>query len=354
MAAPIGVSLGEQVTLLDHKQLGLQYFPDGAVAFLDRKPSLRLLLSAGVSSYLVEGSDIQSLNSARLVLTPGNPEEFDNGYAGISGVYAHRDGKLYAFYHAEDQESMKSFWNEVPGYYGCVGMAVSDDGGRSFTKLGPAITSAQVKDPKEMPDQGCGELCVFPEIRGKYLYAYYVDHSRVEGRGVQIFLARSRVTKAPPLPGTWKKYHEGKFREDGLGGRDTPVLSAREINADATFPHVTYSTALGKYVMVFNIVAYLEHPHGEKEGKPVKSGIYVAFSDDGISWSKPHQLITVFSIPFKDRELAWHPTLLWDSEESVEGWLVYSYTPSWGHEHLGGMPHYMVGRRIRFIEDNKE
>jgi hypothetical protein len=100
--------------------------------------------------------------------------------------------------------------------------------------------------------------------------------------------------------------------------------------------------------MVFNIVVYLEHPGEGHEGRPEQSGIYVAYSDDGIVWSEPRQLIKAFSIPFKGRELAWHPTLIWDGVGSLGGWLVYSWTPSWGYDPPQESPHYMVGRRVEF------
>ena len=199
-----------------------------------------------------------------------------------------------------------------------------------------------------MPDQGCGELCTLPDKSNTYLYAYYVDHSRVNNRGVQICMARSKISEGPPLPGTWKKYYKGKFREKGLKGLDTPVLSARNMHADAAFPHVSFSTLLNKYVMVFNINAYMEYVNKKQNMKPEKSGIYMAFSDDAVLWSKPRQLITIFSIPVRNRELGWHPALIWDSDKSSEAWLVYSFTPSWGHEHLKGIPHHMAGQRMKF------
>jgi len=348
LAVDYDVITGKQVTLLGSGALGLREFPDGALAVLSVRPTMRLLVSSGVSSFLLEGSRLDSLRKAQCVLKPGKRGEFDNGYTGISGAWKAADGKLYAFYHAEDQEGMTRFDNSVPGYYGCAAAAVSVDNGRSFTKLGPVVTSAQGKDPGGRADQGCGELCVVPERGGKYLYMYYVDHSRLDGRGVQIFLARSAIVEGPPVKGSWKKYCHGVFREDGLGGMDTPVVTARDIPADATFPHVTWSGALSSYVMVFNVVAYLEHPEAGGEGRAERSGIHVAYSRDGISWSKPRQLIKAFSIPFKGRELAWHPSLVWDKEGSLAAWLVYSYTPSWGYEAPKESPHYMVGRRVKF------
>lgn len=354
------VELGKRETFLYDGDLGLREFPDGVISVLESQPVLKIVFSAGVSSYRLEGASLRSLHSPQLLLAPGEKMSFDNGYAGIGGLYAHADGKLYAFYHAEDQEGMGKFPNGVPGYYGRIAMAMSGDRGRTFEKIGVAVRSQQEKSAKGQPDQGCGEMCVGREPKGEYLYMYYVDHSRVDGRGVQIFLARSRIDSSPPLPRSWMKYHEGKFKEDALGGKDTPVLSAKEMNADATFPQVSYRKPLRKYVMVFNVVAYLEHPAAPARGEPrksdvpEKSGIYIAYSDDGIAWSKPEQLVKAFSIPFARRELAWHPTILWDSEDALGGWLLYGYTPKWGYENTGGTPHYLAGRRIELRPVERE
>lgn len=345
-AQGISVKLGDQVTLLDHKALGLSYFPDAAIAVLRTKPP-RLIVSAGVRSFLVQGPDMESLNQADLVLEPGESGSYDNGHAGISGVYRHSDNKLYAIYHAEDQENMGQFQNKVSGFYATAALAVSEDNGESFEKLGPVLTSAQTKGLSGRPDQGCGEACLTLTKDREYVYCYYVDHSRVNDRGVQIFLARSPVDSAPPLPGSWTKYYQGKFGEPGLGGLDTAVVSAKNLQADAAFPHVTYSKSLKKYVMVFNINAYIEYV-GEGEKTPRISGTYLTYSEDGIRWTKPEQIMTTFCVPIPTQAMAWHPTLIWDSEASLEGWLVYAHSPSWGHVHQGNKPHHMVGRRFLF------
>src|SRR5208283_3844576 len=96
------------------------------------------------------------------------------------------------------------------------------------------------------------------------------------------FMARCDLHAGAPLPGTWRKYYKGDFSEPGIGGLDTEVMSADGMdNANAVFPFVDFSPYLGKYVMFFNVDAWKEHDHAA----PSISGIYVAYSDDGISWS---------------------------------------------------------------------
>ncbi len=348
--ARITAQLGEPRVLIPNKGLGLKYFPDEAIAIVQREPQLRLLLTAGVSSWLVQGADIENLRMARQVLTPGPKGSFDGGYAGISGAYLHTDGKLYAIYHAEDQEGMPGLPGDIPGFYCSLALAVSPDLGETWAKLGPIVTSNMGKEwvaYTGQADRGVGEPGIVVEKGGSHLLAYYTDHSRQDGRGVQICLARAPISRGAPGPGAWRKYFDGGFSEPGLGGRETPVLSARHLDgADAIQAHPVYSDALRKYVMVFNVNCWKEYMFDDK---PKYSGIYVAYSDDGIRWSAPEPLIIDYAVPVVGRSVSWQASLVWDPDSTLAGWLIYSHSDKWGHEEAGtGTPHYMVGRRIRF------
>ena len=352
--APVEImaTLGERQVVLDDGQLGLRYFPDLAVSFLQDGPPTRLLVVAGVSTRLLEGPDLHSLRVIGDALRPGPPGSFDNGYAGIGGVVRDAEsGSLWALYHAEDQEGMSPIPGGIPGFYASIGLAVSREDGKSFVKSAPVITSAKPKDPKGHPDQGCGEPSVVIDRDGQYLLAYYVEHSRSDGRGVQICLARSRLA-GREQPGTWRKYHEGRFESPGLGGPDTPVVSARAQGADAIFPHVCYVAGLGRYFMVYNINAYRELAG---TAPPEKSGLYIATSADGIRWSQPTRLLAIVSVPVIDREVGFHPTLVVTraGEDSAEGWLYYAYSARWGHE-PPRKPHHLVRQPVQFSIKGRE
>jgi hypothetical protein len=289
---------------------------------------------------------MESLVPVGQVLKPGQPESFDNGYAGISGVARNPGtGDLLAFYHAEDHEGMPPIPGGIPGFYCSVGLAVSKDDGASFRKLGSVITGSLPKDLKGRADQGCGDLCVVADADRRYLYLYYTDHSRIDNRGVQICMARCPLADAGTT-GKWKKYHNGAFEEPGLGGKETPVLSAPAMLADAIFPQVTFVRELHCYIMVFNITVYWEFGLGMK---PSQSGIYIASSQDGVHWSRPTQLIAIQSIASIGKEVGWHPTLLLSAVDgdSAKGWLYYSYSENWGHK-APQKPHYLVGQPIAF------
>jgi hypothetical protein len=339
--------LGKREVFLESGRYGLKYFPDACLAFVQTTPQIRVLMAAGVSTSLLEGWDMKSLVPLGQVLKPGKPGSFDNGYAGISGVA--RDpgtGQLLAFYHAEDHEGMPPIPGGIPGFYCCIALAMSKDDGASFRKLGPVITASRPKDVRGRSDQGCGDFCVVADADHRHLHAYYCDHSRIDHRGVQICLARCPLNDAGTT-GHWRKYYGGGFDEPGLGGKETPVVSASAMHADALFPQVTFVPALRRYVMVFNITLYREFG---LEANPRQSGIYMASSHDGIHWSRPVQLVRIHSIPAGlGKEVGWHPTLLLSSVSgaSAQGWLYYSYSESWGHK-PPQKPHYLVGQPVTF------
>ena len=327
----------------------LRYFPDTVVVRLSSRPT-RLLMTVGTGTHLFEGEDLRSLRRVGLALGPGGAGAFDSGYAGICGAYRGPSGRIYAAYHAEDQTGMAETGPGVPGYYAQVGWAVSRDGGASFEKLGVVLQSRQEKDPRGLPDQGAGEACLTLERGGRFLLLYYVDHSRIEGRGVQICLARAELGgagEAPPLDG-WRKRRGGRFTEPGLGGLDTPVMSGASAGADATFPHVVWVEALRRYAMFYNLNVWREYAGADAPMKPLRSGVYLSFSEDGLVWSDGVRVVRAFSVAVPFQELAWHPTLLLDAPDAASGWLLYGYSSRWSHAHQGGDPHYLVGRRVRF------
>jgi hypothetical protein len=251
-----------------------------------------------------------------------------------------RTGQLLGFYHAEDQEGMTTVGSGIPGFYCRVALAVSDDDGLTFAKRGPVLSGMAPKKPGGFGDQGVGEPWILPEPSGKYLYAYYTSHERSAGRTVDICLARCDVAEAM-APGAWKKFHSGGFDEPGLGGIDTPILTSGTLDADVMCPQVVVLPELHQFVLTFCLNAWRETPNANR------SGIYMAFSDDGIHWppERMHQIWKVPVIAKNGNEVAWHPTFLPDDASGMRGWLYYGYSKNWGWE-PPSEPHYLARRRI--------
>lgn len=349
----VSVTVGDQQILLENDDLGLTYFPDMATIRLGSKPE-RLLIVAGVSTWLVTGPTLTTLDAATEVLTPtertGMGElPIDNGYAGISGVHVATDGTLYGYYHAEDHEGFPFLpGTSIPGFYARIGLATSTDNGATWTKQGAIVESSQPKGwefYEGQADFGAAEPGTVSDPEGEYLYLYYTEHSRIGGRGVQICVARAPLDPSTGVPGEFLKYYEGGFTEAALGGLDTPVLSGQSLNgSDALFGHPVYSEYLGQYVMVFSIFDW----QAAGDGMVGQSGIYVAYSYDAVTWSAPEVLVADYSVVVPKESLSWEANILWDDDTGREGWLVYGYSERWGAVHEGDIPHYMVGRRLEF------
>jgi hypothetical protein len=340
------IEQGPIETVLSDNALGLRYFPDGRLAVLRTKPDCRVIASVGVCSFLLEGPAMAKFTKATKILEKGKLGDFDNGYAGINAVVRARTGEWLAFYHAEDQEGMASVGNGIPGFYCRVALAVSADDGTTFTKRGPVLAGQTQKTPKGSPDQGVGEPWVLTEPQEEYLYAYYTSHERVDGRGVDICLARCRMADALK-PEAWQKFHAGGFGEPGLGGKDTPVVTGGQKDADALFPQVVFLPVLRQYVMMFCLNAWRE------SGKAERSGIYAAFSDDGIHWPR-EQMRQIWKVPVVaaiGREVAWHPTLIMDDDGDMKGWLYCGYSENWGDQ-PPHKPHYLIRRRIGIVGEH--
>lgn len=337
-----GAQLGPIEPVLAHKALGLAYFPDERIAIIRSTPNSRVLVAAGVESFMLEGPRTGHWTASARIFGPGKAGEFDNGYAGVSGAWRRPDGDFLAIYHAEDHEGMKKLGNGVDGFYCSVALALSHDDGRTFQKLGPMLTGQWPKDPVGRPDQGVGEPWLLAEPTGQRLYCYYTSHERVAGRGVQICLARCPVAEATK-PATWKKFFHGAFSEPGLAGRDSPVLTCALEKADALFPHVLYVPAWRKFVMTFCVNAW--------DDQTKRNGICMAVSVDGIHWDAAtrQQLWQVPVLPVTGRELAWHPTLTLDesADNGLTGWLWFGYSPRWGHL-APNVPHSLYRRRVIF------
>ena len=336
----VAIKLGDPETVLADKAFGLRAFPDGRLALVRTKPDCRVIFAAGIASVLLEGPEMGKFTKATQVLTKGKPGEFDNGYAGINSVVRARSGQLLGFYHAEDQEGMTTVGNGIPGFYCRVALAVSDDDGMTFTKRGPVLSGKMPKKPGGSGDQGVGEPWILLEPSGKYLYAYYTSHERSAGRTVDICLARCDVAAALE-PSAWKKLHSGGFDEPGLGGSDTPILRSDTPDADVMCPQVVYLPERHQFVMTYCFNAWRETTDVNR------SGIYMAFSDDGIHWA-PDRMRQIWKVPViaKDgNEVAWHPTFGPDETAGTQGWLYYGYSKNWGWK-PPSEPHYLVRRRI--------
>jgi hypothetical protein len=319
--------LGERQTVIPDGKFGFHYFPDEPVGVIGRSP-LRFLMVVGNKTVLMEGESFEAAKPVKDVLAPStDPKAFDGQYAGISSVLLDSTGReLLGFYHAEKSAGGTNR-EGVHRFYASVGLATSADGGKTFVKVGPVLTGRPEDPAWKGTAQGNADVSVCRDHSGKWLYAYYTEHSRRnpatgKSRSVITCMARCRVEDRGQ-PGTWKKYFEGSFSEPGLGGKDTEV-------ANCWAPQVTYVPELKKYLMVGS-----------------RGGVHLLASDDGIAWQHQGVLFVMDDVPLVDHEIALHPGLHIEkaSPSKIEGHLFYAYSPKFGHPQPSS-PHYFVKQPV--------
>ncbi|HEY9733288.1 MAG TPA: hypothetical protein V6C89_15320 [Drouetiella sp.] len=253
--------------------------------------------------------------------------DFDRDYAGGGPVYCVApngaltgvfDGHapIIVLYHGEYH-----FFGTKLGQFGGSGLAISRNGGRTFSKLGAILLP---HEPKEQ----CGEehrnayadgsLVEADEAgnpieeRGKrdgnqlenrnstnirsketdsrerrepevYWYAIYTDPLGIKGRaGFSV----ARVKRSDAIAALkrnqspqFNKYFEGKWTESGVGGNSSPVVL--EPDHYIATPQVHYSQYLRKFVLVY---------------QQDQNSVWLRTSSNLIDWSQPTLLHRVAAV----------------------------------------------------------
>jgi hypothetical protein len=310
-------------------RLDLNYYNDITVGVLNFSPTnVKLITAAGNETILLEGTDLKNITSYSSVLKPSivsnntNKDAIDYNYIGVGQVIQAKDKKIYGLYHGEWHDGSILPGN-VAGFYASIGLAVSTNGGISFSKSSTeVIPNLYDKNFNNgAGDGGYGEPSMLFNADSSAVYAYFVDHNRA-GKGVNICMAKFLVGSdgTPDFNTCYFLDESNNFTKNVI--RPKQLVAGTPGNADAIFPHVTYNKTLKKYLMVYNLNAYQEYSTGQAS----QSGIYLRTSIDGINWSTaPQQLTTNFSIPFSvTSSFSWHPTLIYSKGDQSEGYLLYS------------------------------
>ena len=209
----------------------------------------------------------------------GNFDSWDNGGSWLMSVFRENGVNFVGFYHAEDHWFPHTS-NDIA--WKSLAVTFSSDKGKTWSAGNQIITSPTSK-PATPTWGGSGDCCVvWDHINNRWM-CYYQEHN--------ILMAVSTDPKG--APGTWKKYYNGAFTENGLGGQHTKLPGLE--NAPGGNPSVHWNTYLKKWVMVW---------HGWSPPK-----IYVSVSEDGVHWEEPKSII-VSSISGR----AWYPTIIGNTD----------------------------------------
>ena len=256
------------------------YFPDGHISVLPDGDEY-IMFWAEFESHRSIGSsqfveDQISLSPENAVFgRRGNFDTYDNGGSWMMSVFRQDGEKFIGYFHAEDHWYPHTNNNIA---WKSLGVAYSEDEGKTWSNASQIITSSKPK-PASPEWGGTGDCCVvWDHINNRWM-CYYQEH----------ILSMAISTDPNGAPDTWKKYNNGVFSEDGLGGQQTVLPGLSQYPGGN--PSVHWNTYLFKWVMVW---------HGWSPPR-----IYIAVSDDGVSWDNPQSIIVS-----EEGGNAWYPTII--------------------------------------------
>jgi hypothetical protein len=338
-----GFSVGEPQTIYSYqqrKELGLQVLGAGFWGLNDNDQwkwfgthgDWKVLYSIGPKDNPFD-SIITKSGPFKGLPEPWSDEHPWGNCSWIANVYLNpENGHILGFIHLE---------SNPPGGtrkvdYFRFGLAISKDGGRTFNWCGYIIEPDLSYETwfNHWYPKGLGGLysCMgFANyiIKDGYFYIYYMDTKDVEipdtsiiqdlpNNGVAVARARVEdVLKKAEFFKTanWNKYYQGKWDEEGLGGRFTPLNIKPKgfMHGDAA-----YNSYLDKYILVTRTGKHVK-PDG---GAGKTSSVLISFSSDGLHWSEWQAI-------HKDNHLHDYPAIMsTGTNNEVTGksfWVYYKY-----------------------------
>lgn len=209
----------------------------------------------------------------------------------IEATYRDADGTLFGWYHAETDGPCNRGDAKLP----IIGAAVSQNGGITWTDLGPVMEAPAEAYNCDMQNGffagGLGDFSVVADRDHGFFYFLFSNYDRrLRQQGIAIARMPYEARRNPR--GQVWKWRSGGWSEPGLGGRTTPIFAAvrnfRHADPDSYWgPAIHYNTYLGGYVMVLNRTA-------EGASDWWQEGVYLTFTRDladPLSWSEPEKLM---------------------------------------------------------------
>jgi hypothetical protein len=231
--------------------------------------------------------------------------EYDNKVNGgrwIECTWKADDGTLYGWYHIEPGGLCPGTGLTAPR----IGAVRSIDNGAHWHDLGTVLEAPPGTLRCDTTNfyfaGGHGDFCIMLDARGEWLYFFISTYvGDVSEQGVAVVRMRWADRDAP-VGRAWKWFKDD-WKEPALGGRVTPIFTARKdwhrADADALWgPSVHWNTHLQCYVMLLNRAI-------DKDW--TQEGIYVSFSGDltnPLAWSRPSKIL---ASPGKDQ---WYPQVM--------------------------------------------
>lgn len=281
------------------------YWPDGKLIPIKKGDSWQLFWSESTDA-LTEASSpypedhISKLNGSSAVWGKDfvRIDGFNDGGSWFIGIFPlDNSGHYVGFFHAE------SHWDASGTAHKSIGVAYSDDYGKTWRDPEPIITDSALK-PEKPAWTGLGDGCViWDSVNSRYI-CYY--QAKIASGANTICMAASSDKKG--ASGTWKKWDGEGFnlpaydKSTRLGGKNIAVKALDKVTG--ANPSVMWNTFLGKWVMVY--------------GSWTKR-VYMSFSEDGMVWSTPEKIMGGTDRP------AWYPNLISEDGDLKGGEVVKMY-----------------------------
>ena len=287
--------VGSQESILTYSQRtdkNLNYWYDGTIGAIKNGSNYHFYAPNGFNPAHTSGpmDDIANTILNTEIKIANVPSEFD--YAAGGPIYKIDENNLLMFVHLERYPE-----GEVSKFYATYGLALSSDGGISFTNLGEIITHNKPYDPMKetaIMAPNCGASFA---IRDGYFYVYFQDMSLADEWNA-LGVARASVDNVvnAALSGQtsfWYKYYNGGFTEPGLGGRSTQLCSFSNSGhstgwiASTAWIAASYNTYLNKVILVASMY--------ENSGI---ANAYITTTEDG--YSNLESWTELFHEPYED------------------------------------------------------
>lgn len=180
-----------------------------------------------------------------------------------------------------------------------IRLAASSDSGLNWVDLG------QIISPGDPAIDTTNDYISTPAIWVKdgYIYAYYAGDKNPGGGINNLSVARTLLSDfvSNAISGTvseWKKYYNGSFTQDGLGGLSTDLL-AKYSGLSVRWVHGGYVESLNKFIILFNsqfeyhsLNLYTTKINRLDTTNIKQANGYLCSSVDGIVFSAPERIHT--------------------------------------------------------------
>ena len=371
LTSPTGFTVkpSAESTLLTTSQrgaLGFQFGPpDGSIGVLANGASYTFFMPATSSSscsgtpstrgtYRLGGSltAITAPYGCSAVIKPGgdpNGYTFDHDYAAggpvLTVTSASGASGILHVYHGESHGGTCSGLGQC--FYSSLGMALSKDGGATFSKLGeilqPWVPRSLVLNANQNLDVGGGTLLIADgngqhiaslaaaDPANTFLYVFFSDFDpsapapcnqdaclAVARAPLATVVADAFAGNTAAFPALFKKLYKGAFTEPGTSGDANAAANSGHytpvIAASGSFPSVLYDASTQRY-----LIAYTTN----------NNAIAMQHGASLLSWSGP---IASGAITASGKSIL-YPTLIGEGTDPTTGngnpWLIYISGTNW-------------------------